>query len=98
MNCPVPPLEALPNVLFAPNVTFATGLVEASQVIVEASVNVSSVKVAPPETVKVVLTVAAPVTPKVEPSKVKFASPLSPDPVPVTTRLLLSFAYVGASI
>ena len=75
MNCPVPPLVALANVLFAPNVTFATGLVEASQVIVEASVSVSSVRVAPPEKVatpvipKVVLTVAAPVTAKVEPSK-----------------------------
>ena len=80
-NCPVTPPEALHNVVFAPNVTFATGLVLATQEIVEASDKVSSERVAPPEKVaapvtpKVVLTVAAPVTAKVDPSKVKFASP-----------------------
>ena len=67
MNCPATPPEAFPNVLFAPNVTFATGLVFAAQVIVEASVKVSSERVAAPATVKVVLTVAAPVTARVEP-------------------------------
>ena len=34
----------------------------------------------------------APVTVNVEPSKVKFASPFNPDPVPVTTLLFESFA------
>ena len=61
MNCPVPPLEALANVLFAPNVTFATGLVEASQVTVAWSVSVSSVKVAPAEKVEAPVNVCVPV-------------------------------------
>ena len=34
----------------------------------------------------------APVTARVDPSNVKFASPFNPDPVPVTTLLLPSFA------
>ena len=38
------------------------------------------------------LAVKAPVTAKVEPSKVKFASPFNPEPVPVTTLLFESFA------
>ena len=38
------------------------------------------------------LIVILPVTSKVEPSKVKFASPFNPEPVPVTTLLFESFA------
>ena len=46
-----------------------------------------------PVTPKVVLTVAAPVTASVDPSKVKFASPFKvAAPVPVIIRLLPSFA------
>ena len=41
------------------------------------------------------LIVRAPVTSKVEPSKVKFASPFNPEPVPVTTLLFESFARVN---
>ena len=37
-------------------------------------------------------TVIAPVSANVEPSKVKFASPFNPEPVPVTTLLFESFA------
>ena len=40
------------------------------------------------------LIVRAPVTSKVEPSKVKFASPFNPEPVPVITLLFESFASV----
>ena len=36
----------------------------------------------------------APVTARVDPSNVKFASPFNPEPVPVTTLLLPSFAKV----
>ena len=36
----------------------------------------------------------APVTARVEPSNVRFASQLNPEPVPVTTLLLASFAKV----
>jgi hypothetical protein len=36
--------------------------------------------------------VIAPVTARVDPSKVKFASPFNPEPVPVIILLLASFA------
>ena len=76
INCPFPTgLLGAANVLFAPNVTFATGSVATSQVTVAWSVYVPSERRAPPETVKFVLTVCAPVTASVDPSKVKFASP-----------------------
>ena len=38
------------------------------------------------------LAVKAPVTAKVDPSNVKFASPFNPEPVPVITLLFVSFA------
>ena len=46
-----------------------------------------------PDTARVELTVAAPVTARVDPSKVRFASAFKPpDPVPVVILLLPSFA------
>ena len=44
------------------------------------------------------LTVTAPVTSKVEPSKVKFASPFNHEPVPVTTLLFESFARESEAV
>ena len=80
INCPVAPLEALPNVLFAPNVTFATGLAAASQVTVDWSVNVFSVRVAPPEKVEAPVNVCVPVS-VVVPVTVKLSATVVSDVV-----------------
>ena len=44
------------------------------------------------------LAVKAPVTAKVDPSKVKFASPFNPHPVPVITLLFVSFARESEAV
>ena len=61
--------------------------------IVKLSTTTPAFEVVTPDTARVELTVAAPVTARVEPSKFRFASAFTPpDPVPVTIRLLPSFA------
>jgi len=60
--------------------------------IVMLSTTTPAFEVVTPDTARVELTVAAPVTARVEPSNCKFASAFTPpDPVPVTIRLLPSF-------